>query len=64
MIYEGVTFITADNVVLPDKKGVLIEKEGIYDGHFNRGVAEGKGKYISKVTKATYDGDWSEGVLV
>ena len=32
MIYEGVTFVTAENIVKPDKKGILMKKEGIYRG--------------------------------
>ena len=32
MIYEGVTFVTAENIVKPDKKGILMQKEGIYRG--------------------------------
>ena len=55
--------MTASNVILPDVKGTLIDKDGMYEGQFYKGVAQGKGKYISKLTHATYNGTWDNGIL-
>ena len=53
-VYEGVTFVTAENRVLPDKRGILMDKDGVYDGEFKRGKAHGKGKYTSMLNKTQY----------
>jgi len=43
MIYQGVTFVTPELDILPDVKGVLITKVGVYEGQFHKGKAQGKG---------------------
>lgn len=63
MIYDGVTFVTAENVILPDVRGTLIDKDGIYEGEFHKGVACGKGRYIAKNTKAIFKGIWENGIM-
>lgn len=64
MIYKGITFTTFNNIVQPDVEGLLITKDGLYEGEFKRGKAHGNGKFFSNKTEATYSGVWEEGILV
>jgi hypothetical protein len=65
MIYKGVTFNCPDNTIVPDIHGILITKDGRYDGEFKRGKAKGKGIYISEGSpRVRYKGEWDNGMLV
>ena len=70
MIYQGVTFVTPELDILPDVKGVLITKVGVYEGQFHKGKAQGKGQFITRPTGLRndkiikYKGIWKNGILV
>lgn len=48
MVYKGITFLTPAKDILPDVKGMLIDKKGMYSGGFHKGKAHGYGHYESK----------------
>lgn len=48
MVYKGITFLTPTKDILPDIKGILIDKKGMYSGGFHKGKAHGYGHYESK----------------
>lgn len=63
-VYKGASEADSNNNIYPDVKGTLITKKGIYEGEFKKGKAHGKGKFIDIQTKAEYDGEWEDGLMV
>jgi hypothetical protein len=47
--------------ILPQTYGTFITKDGIYEGEFKNGFAEGTGIYTKKHIQAKYSGQWVKG---
>jgi hypothetical protein len=67
MIYQGITFVAPSLNILPDVRGTLITKDGVYKGEFRKGKAEGQGEFCSMPKNdkvVTYKGEWKNGILI
>ena len=68
MIYRGVVAINKEKKIVPDEKGTLLTKEGMYVGGFKNGKSNGEGTYTEKKTttrhKTLYEGIWKDGYMI
>ena len=59
--YEGEIKRDAHLNYLPHGKGILIVEEGLYQGNFVDGRANGAGEFTQSKTRTSFDGEWLDG---
>lgn len=64
MIYRGVVVVNKEKKIVPDERGLLLTKQGMYHGEFKNGKSDGKGVYTDKKTMTSYDGTWKNGFMI